>query len=134
MSKRKTDNDPFLSLTDKDNFTYIYDGTLTSKQFTSLSPSTQRLYIACISQRMSGKGTANLHLFNKQHGKDYNEKNGYFTMPKKRIEEYGLKANTCHTKGFKELEEAGFIEVIERNRHRKIENIYRLSTAWKKKK
>lgn len=130
----KKENDPFLSLTNKDNYTYIYDGTLTSKQFTSMSPSAQRLYFACISQRMSGKGKANLHLFNEQHGKDYNEKDGYFTMPRKRIQDYGLKPDTCYKTGFKELEEAGFIEVVERNRHRKIENIYRLSKAWKKKK
>lgn len=130
----KKENDPFLSLTNKDNYTYIYDGTLTSKQFTSMSPSAQRLYFACISQRMSGKGKANLHLFNEQHGKDYNEKDGYFTMPRKRIQDYGLKPDTCYKTGFKELEDAGFIEVVERNRHRKIENIYRLSKAWKKKK
>lgn len=130
----KKDNDPLLSLTDKDNYTYIYDGTLTSKQFTSLSPSTQRLYFACISQRMSGKGKANLHLFNEQHGKNYSELDGYFTMPNKRIRDYGLKPDTCYKTGFKELKNAGFIDIVENNRHRHIENIYRLITAWKKKK
>ena len=134
MSRRKKDNDPLLSLTTKDRFTYIYDGTLTSKQFTALSPSARLLYLACTSQRMSSTGLANLHLFNQQHGTDYNEDNGYFTMPNKRIREYGLKPNTCRTKSFKELVDAGFIEVVENNRHRKIENIYRLSTAWKKVK
>lgn len=136
MSRRKVkkDNDPLLSLTDKDNYTYIYDGTLTSKQFTSMSPSAQRLYFACISQRMSGKGKANLHLFNEQHGKNYSEQDGYFTMPNKRIKEYGLNPVTCYKTGFKELVDVGFIEVIENNRHRHIENIYRLITAWKKAK
>ena len=130
----KKPNDPLLSLTPKDNYTYIYDGTLTSKQFTSMSPSAQRLYFACISQRRSKTGLANLHLFNQQHGTDYNEDDGYFTMPNKRIKEYGLKPNTCRTKSFKELINAGFIEVAENNKHRKIENIYKLSTAWKKAK
>lgn len=136
MSKQKSkiENDKFLSLTQNDRFTYIYDGTLTSQQYTSLSPSAQRLYIACASQRMSATGLANLHLFNQQHGTDYNEKDGYFTMPNKRIREYGLKPNTCRTNSFKELINAGFIEVVENNKHRKIENIYRLSTAWKKAK
>ena len=136
MSRRKVkkDNDPLLSLTDKDNYTYIYDGTLTSKQFISMSPSAQRLYFACISQRMSGKGKANLHLFNEQHGKNYSEQDGYFTMPNKRIKDYGLNPVTCYKTGFKELVDVGFIEVVENNRHRHIENIYRLITAWKKGK
>lgn len=137
MSRRKnvkTANDPFLSLTNNDRFTYIYDGTLTSKQFIALSPTAQRLYFACISQRMSAKGLAHLHLFNQQHETDYNEKDGYFTMPNRRIKDYGLKPDTCYRKAFKELENAGFIEVIEGNKHRHIENIYRLSTAWKKAK
>lgn len=130
----KKDNDPRLSLTDKDNFAIIYEGALTSKQYTSMSLSARQLYIACIMQNKSGKGKANLHLFNEQHGTDYNEREGYFTMPKKRISDYGLKPNTCHTKSFKELEDHGFIEVVEPNRHRHIENIYRFSTAWKKTK
>lgn len=130
----KKENDPLLSLTPKDNYTYIYDGTLTSKQFTNMSPTAQRLYFACISQRMSGTGKANLHLFNAQHGTDYNEQDGYFTMPNKRIEDYGLKPNTCHKTSFKELVDAGFIEVAENNKHRKIENIYRLIKDWKKEK
>lgn len=137
MSRRKNvkkDNDPLLSLTDKDRFTYIYDGTLTSKQFTALSPSARLLYFACASQRMSSKGLAHLHLFNQQHGTDYNEKNGYFTMPNRRIKDYGLKPDTCYRTAFKELINAGFIEIVEGNKHRHIENIYRLSTAWKKAK
>lgn len=134
MSKKKTENDKFLSLTDKDRFTYIYDGTLTSTQFTALSPSARLLYLACTSQRMSAKGLAHLHLFNQQHGTDYNEKNGYFTMPNRRIKDYGLKPDTCYRHSFKELINAGFIEVVEGNKHRHIENIYRLSTAWKKSK
>lgn len=134
MSKKKTGNDQFMSLTDKDRFTYIYDGTLTSTQFTALSPSARLLYLACASQRMSAKGLAHLHLFNQQHGTDYNEKNGYFTMPNRRIKDYGLKPDTCYRHSFKELINAGFIEVVEGNKHRHIENIYRLSTAWKKVK
>ena len=136
MSRRKAkkDNDPRLSLTDKDWFAIIYDGALSCKQYTSMSLSARQLYVSCISQRMSGKGKANLHLFNQQHGTNYNEKDGYFTMPNKRIREYGLNPSTCHRTSFRELINAGFIEVVENNRHRHIENIYRLSTAWKKVK
>jgi hypothetical protein len=136
MSKQttKTENDHFLSLTAKDRFTYIYEGTLTSKQFTALSPSARLLYLACASQRMSAKGLAHLHLFNQQHGTDYHEKKGYFTMPNRRLKEYGLKPDTCYRTAFKELINAGFIEIVEGNKHRHIENIYRLSTAWKKPK
>ena len=137
MGRRKTakkDNDPLTSLTAKDWYAVIYDGAMTCKQFTELSQSARLLYIACISQRMSGKGKANLHLFNQQHGTDYNENDGYFTMPNRRIKDYGLKPGTCHRTSFKELINAGFIEVVEGNKHRHIENIYRLSTAWKNAK
>lgn len=130
----KKDNDPLTSLTAKDRFTCIYEGAMTCKQFTSMSQSARLLYVACLSQRMSSKGLANLHLFNEQHGTNYNEKDGYFTMPNTRIKAFGLSPNTCHKHSFKELIKAGFIEVTENNKHRHIENIYRLSTAWKKKK
>ena len=99
-----------------------------------LSPSARLLYLACASQRMSAKGLAHLHLFNQQHGTDYHEKKGYFTMPNRRLKEYGLKPDTCYRTAFKELINAGFIEIVEGNKHRHIENIYRLSTAWKKPK
>ena len=134
MSKGKKDNDPRLSLTDKDRFATIYEGALTCKQFISMSQSARLLYFACVSQRMSGKGTANLHLFNEQYGTNYNEKDGYFTMPNVRLKAYGLRPNTCHAYAFRELADNGFIEVVEPNRHRHIENIYRFSTAWKKTK
>ena len=130
----KKDNDPRLSLTANDRFTYIYEGALTCKRFTSMSQSARLLYFACVSQRMSSKGLANLHLFNEQHGTNYNEKDGFFTMPNARLKDYGLKPDTCYRTAFKELMNAGFIEVIEGNKHRHIENIYRLSTAWKKAK
>lgn len=131
---KKKPNDTFLSLTENDNYTYIYDKALTCKQFTSMSQSARLLYFACISQRMSGRGKANLHLFNEQQGTNYNEVDGYFTMPNTRMIAYGLKPNTCHAYAFKELINAGFIEVVENNKHRHIENVYRLSTAWKKTK
>lgn len=130
---RKQNNNKWLCLTARDNYTYIYDGTMTCKQYTSMSLSARQLYIACISQRMSKTGTANLHLFNEQNGTNYNEYDGYFTMPNVRIKAYGLRPNTCHAYAFKELIENGFIEVVENNKHRHIENIYRLSTAWRKK-
>lgn len=136
MSRRggKRDNNPRLSLTEKDWFATIYEGALTCQAFIEMSQSARLLYFACVSQNMSGKGKANLHLFNEQHGTDYNEKDGYFTMPNTRLKAYGLKPNTCHSRSFKELINAGFIEVIENNKHRHIENIYRFSLAWKKQK
>lgn len=78
------------------------------------------------------KGRDHLYKFNRQNGKNYSHEQGYFTMPAKRIKEFGLDVGTCHKRAFKELEENGFIEVIENNRLRHKENIYKLSTKWKK--
>lgn len=130
-SKSKTENDPLTSFTKRDNYTPIYEGAYTHERFKKLNQSARNLYTCCQLQRWSKKGRDHLYKFNRQNGKNYSHEQGYFTMPAKRIKEFGLDVGTCHRRAFKELEENGFIEVIENNRLRHKENIYKLSTKWK---
>lgn len=133
-SNRKHPNDPLTSLSRDDNYAPIYDGAVTHERFEKLNQSAKLLYIYCQIQRWSKKGRDHLYKFNKQNGTNYNHEQGYFTMPAKRIKEFHLDVGTCHKRAFKELIENGFIEVKENNRLRHKENIYKLSTKWKKLK
>lgn len=133
-SKSKVPNDPLTSLSQSDNYAPLYDGTVTHERFKKLNQSAKLLYIACQIQRWSQPGRNHLYKFNRQNGTNYDHEQGYFTMPAKRIKEFGLDVGTCHRRAFKELIENGFIEVKENNRQRHKENIYRLSTKWKKLK
>ena len=130
-SKSKVPNDPFTSFLQRENYAPIYEGLMTHERFIKLNQSAKLLYIACQIQRRSKKGRDHLNKFNRQNGTNYNHEQGYFTMTVKRIKEFGLDVGTCHRRAFKELEENGFIEVIENNRLRHKENIYKLSTKWK---
>lgn len=132
MSKKKTENDPLTSFSQRENYAPIYEGLMTHKSFIKLNQSAKLLCIACQIQRKSKKGRDHLSKFNRQNGKNYDHEKGYFTMPAKRLKEFGLDVGTCHKRAFKELEENGFIEVIENNRLRHKENIYKLSAKWKK--
>ena len=133
-SKGKVPNDPLISLTQRDNYATIYEGAMTHERFKKLNPTAKNLYFFCLLQRKSKKGRDNLYHFNMQYGKNYDHEKGYFTMPAKRIKEFGLDAGTCHRRAFKELIENGFIEVVENNRLSHRENIYKFTTKWKKLK
>lgn len=134
MSKKTVPNDPLTSFLERESFAMIYEGMVTHERFKKLNPSAKILCLYCQIQRKSREGRANLYKFNRQNGTNYNHEQGYFTMPTKRIKEFGLDVSTCRKRSFKELIENGFIEVIENNRLRHKENIYKLSTKWKTKK
>ena len=130
-SKGKTPNDPLISLTQKDNFATIYEGAITHERFKKLNPSAKNLYFYCLLQRKRKKGKDNLYKFNRQNRTNYSHEQGYFTMPTKVLEEFGLDVGTCRKRAFPELEKNGFIEVVERNRFSHKENIYKFSMKWK---
>lgn len=130
-SKSTKPNDPLTSFSKSDNFATIYDGTYTHERFKKLNQSAKLLYTYCQLQRWSKKGRDHLYKFNRQNGTNYDHEKGYFTMSVKRIKEFNLDPGTCHKRAFKELIENGFIEVVENNRLRHKENIYKFSTRWK---
>lgn len=133
-SKSKTLNDPLTSFSQRESFATIYEGAMTHERFKKLNPSAKNLYFYCLLQRQSKTGRDNLYKFNRQNRTNYSHEQGYFTMPAKRIKEFGLDVGTCRKRAFKELIENGFIEVKENNRLSHRENIYKLSTKWKTEK
>ena len=89
----------------------------------------RNFYIACLVQAETRQGKQNFFKFQNEAGEKY--KNGAFTFPAKHIESFGFKRQNAATL-FRQLEEAGFIDILEKNGHRHKENVYAFSTRWKK--
>lgn len=126
----------------------LYVDILKAPAFQSLSTPAQFFYFVCLANMHDDTARASLkrhiaethetveaagHLYNLDIDQYLDSRNGYFIMPAKHIEQYGL----TRQYGYKLLQElitAGFVEKVEPNKHRKKENVYRFSAAWKKHK
>lgn len=125
---------PFIQLDANDQrFGRVYEGMLKHEKFRKLSPTAKVLYIICITHTLTKKNYTTLHNFNNDEGneKEYSNSQGYFILSREQLKEYGMNTGSC-SRWFKELVQAGFIEYVERNQHRKRANVYKLSNKWKK--
>lgn len=129
MGKNRKPNDIFSSLTENDNYAPVYDGLMKSEAFKRLTCGAKQFYVACLVQSHSKQGTQNFYRFQEESGKKY--RNGAFTFPAKHLASFGYKRQNA-TMLFRQLEEAGFIDILEKNGHRHKENVYAFSTRWKK--
>lgn len=131
MSKKYYQRDTRASTNDKDTFGTIYESMLLSDTWQSLKKSTQNLYIYCRVQSRSRAGRACLF----KHAREYETKYDSdieFVFPAKHIEKYGLDRRNFK-RGLTELIQAGFLEIVEQNNHRRDVNVYRFSNKWSKK-
>lgn len=129
MGKKRKPNNIFSSLNENDNYAPVYDGLMKSEAFKRLTCGARDFYVACLVQANSKQGKQHFFKFQNETGEKY--KNGAFTFPAKHLEEYGIKRQNA-ARLFRQLEEAGFIEILEKNGHRHKENVYAFSTRWKK--
>ena len=129
MGKKRKPNNIFSSLTDNDNYAPGYDGLMKSEAFKRLTCGARDFYVVCLVQANSMQGKQNFYRFQEESGKKY--RNGAFTFPAKHIESFGYKRQNA-ARLFRQLEEAGFIDILEKNGHRHKENVYAFSTRWKK--
>lgn len=114
---------------EKDNYGTIYVSMLKSQAFQALSVNAQRLYMICRAQTNDVKGKACLYNHNNERGTHYASPK-YFVFPASHLHEYGLDRRNS-AKYFTELENAGFIEKKENNKHAFKVNVYCFSDKWK---
>ncbi len=131
MSKKKHSlfQDFFASAGADDRyFGMIYPGQLQHPKFLALSPGAKYLYVTCRAQARSKAGKAVLFKHREEFGRQYPE--SAFCFPSSHLEKYGIgRANA--SRWFRELEAAGFIRILESNRHQRHCNVYAFSADWK---
>lgn len=127
-------------------FGMIYADMLKSKKYQELSCSTRQFLTVCIvhsstekakeclynalNERYTLLGTPkNEHDLNLE---TYDENKKLFVFPKKHYEEYGYTKAYVY-KCFKELQDKGFLKIMQNGKNSKKVNIYEFSTEWKKK-
>lgn len=113
---------------ENDTYGYLYSSLLKSSAFQNLSIGARLFYVTL---RVHAK-TSECRRCLSEHAKEENEfyPNQYFVFPASHEAYYGYKRQNC-TKYFKELKEAGFIRVVEQNKHRQKVNVYSFHNAWK---
>ena len=162
MSTKKYDNyAPQYAYYDNpksEQFARLYADMAKSDQVQSLSPALKAFYYDCRIQSADKHAVANLIKHTQETVKNpfeddttwadgineeaakkwmqdtisYRLKNGYFTFPAKRLEEYGY--NRCQaSRHFEALIATGFIEKAEDNSKRMKENLYKFDVRWKTK-
>ena len=125
----KKNRDIMASLNDSDrSFTRIYPGLIRSRAYHSLSLGAKQFYLLCRVQACSKEGRAVLYRHGKEFGVEYDT--NCFVFPASHLETFGIRRQNS-TKYFHELEEKGFVDRVENNKHMKKVNVYRFSARWK---
>lgn len=126
--RKKKYRDVFASVGNNDYFGTIYDGMLQSKAYKSLSIGAKQFYTYCRVQSQSTHGKRCLYMHGKEFNDTYSEND--FVFPASHLALYGLDRSNAF-KYFKELEQAGFIDKKEKNKHIQKVNVYSFSNRWK---
>lgn len=125
----------------ENGFAMLYADLRMSEQFKGLSGAAQRFYTDCRinASRQAARKSLAAHVREDMQGEDHTViemtiKNmldtGCFVMPAKHLELFGYTRQQGYNYML-ELQKAGFVEVVERNKHRRKENIYQFSTNFK---
>lgn len=124
----------------ENGFAMIYADLRLCPQFNELSGAAQRFYYDCrinASRSVARKSLAE-HVTEDMQGEEStviqmtinNMLNDCFVMPAKHLDTFGYTRQQGYNYML-ELQKAGFVEVVERNKHRRKENIYKFSTNFK---
>lgn len=124
------------------NFAILPVDLLKSEQFRELSEHARYLYIICMANAKDGTARKSLerHITedNRRSGKEIYEgmaeymTGEYFVLPAKQAASYGIDRKRSWYY-MNQLIQAGFVEIVEANKHRQKENVYKFSTKWKRK-
>ena len=132
MSKKqyKADYKPCMMLSSSDkHFAMVYEQMFKSEAFRKLPIGAREFYIACRIQANTTDGRACLMRHGNEYGISYNIETE-FVFPEKHLESFGYKRGNAY-KLFRQLEQAGFITINERNKPLKRVNVYAFSDKWK---
>ncbi len=128
-SKKPKYKDIYASVDANDKyFGTLFGGMLKSEAYQKLSLGAKQFYTYCRVQAKSSEGTSCLYKHGEECGENYTDHD--FVFPAKHLEEYNIKRSNAN-RYFNELIAAGFIEIREKNKHRKKVNVYSFSTRWK---
>lgn len=130
MSRSKKDryHDKLASIKSNDNFGTIFDSMCQHESYKKLSLAEKHMYTLCRVQAQSRHGRTCLY----KHGEVYARKydaDKYFVFPAEHMRMYGMDRSNGG-KLLKGLEEKGFIERIECNKHIQKVNVYAFSNEW----
>ena len=131
MGKKKRKDIP-SPLTNRKNDIHarIFQGMLESDAWQNLTPSAKNIYVLCSVQLYDDNAKRYLKILADEQGIDYNHSTT-FVLPSSALTRYGYKNSNNAYRYLKELCDAGFIDVVIQNRHRKKGNVYRFSEMWK---
>ena len=110
-------------------FGRVYSSVLKSEQYRNLSIGARQLYCCCRAQESSRKGRQCLFRHGVEDGNDSYVEYRDFVFPARHLSEYGIDRSNA-VKWFGELEDAGFITIREKNKHRRKVNVYSFSDKW----
>lgn len=130
-SKKKTFKpDKFASKEgNHESFGTVYHSMVTDDKFKKLSNMAKEVYFYCRIQLTSKESRE--CLFNHGKEQDITYGDGCFVFPSKHQQGYGFMDRGNFSGWMQELINAGFIERVEHNKHRRKVNVYRFSTRWK---
>ena len=130
MKKNKNYIDINASISNRDKyFGIIYEGMCKSEQFQKLSRKAQIVYVLCRVHAHTQKCKACLYNHAKEEGRTYGP--DCFVFPDCQQDDYGEHDHSNFNKYMKQLINAGFIDLIENNKHRFKINVYSFSSKWK---
>jgi len=131
MGKKKNKDIPSpLTNYKNDIHARVFKSMLESKTWQKLTPSAKNMYVLCSVQLYDNNAKRYLKYLAEEQGIDYNH-SITFVLPSSALERYGFRNTNNAYKYLKELVNAGFIDVVIRNKHRKRGNVYRFSEKWK---
>lgn len=121
-------NDYYAAASADDRFGMVYEGMVTCSRYKGLSLGAKQFYTLCRVQANSKIGKACLYKHAETEGKQYAE--GCFVFPSTHQNRFGVNRQNG-SRYFRELINAGFIKLIEQNRHRHKPNVYQFSGKWR---
>ena len=127
--KRKTNYLDYSGTEKNETFGRLYGSVLKSEQYKQLSIGAKYLYCCCRAQESTKEGRQCLFQHGDENGTAYIAGRD-FVFPASHLEKYGINRSNS-VRWFRELENAGFITVRERNKNRRKMNVYSFSSGWK---
>ena len=118
----------YASTGTSDNFGRLYVSMVQSGAFQALSMKARYFYMLCTIQAASTQGKRALYQYADAEGETFGE--ACFVFPREHQKKFGYMGKDAN-RYFDELEQAGFIETVRQNNHRRKMNVYRFSDKWK---
>lgn len=126
--QKKKFHDVYASIKPNDNFGTLFDSMCQSEAYKSLTLGEKQMYTMCRVQAKSPHGRKCLYKHGEEYGRKY-DADKYFVFPAEHMAKYNIDRSNGG-KWLKQLEEKGFIERVECNKHIQKVNVFAFSNKW----